>query len=240
MKGGRPTTSIADHPDDWYALEEEVCSWQLTTNRSEIRDLLDQRPSSPRQVPTDAKVALRAPGDAVGNCVVEALIVSREDAESRAVRNHDSLVATVHAALAHDRLRECAVHTRVFVGRDHGVASTEHIWRRADVVVAPHGAALAWMLFMRPGTHVIELGYHSGSGTNRRRNHDAALGAAHGMPWPAPYYWVVALSANVHLYASMAQGSYGGAMTANLTDVAHLVRDRITPKLAAFFEPRVL
>jgi len=113
----------------------------------------------------------------------------------------------------------------------HDVASTEYIWRRADVVIAPHGAALAFMLFMRPKTFVIEFGYHAGRGSNRSKRHDSALGGAAGMPWPAPYYWLIALSADVQLIASMAQGSYNGNMLANLSDVEVIIRDIIQPGL---------
>lgn len=194
----------------WYTLEKEICSWQLASNRSEIRHLLDRH---------------EAPDTASS---FEALVVSREDATSRSVRNHKGLVSTVREALS-EASRQ--VNVRVFVGRNHNVESTELFWRRADLVVAPHGAALAFMLFMRPGTHVIELGYHVG-GSGPRRNYDlAALGGSKGMPWPAPYYWVIAVSSNVNLYASMSSGSYGGAMTANLTDVAQLIRKRILPGL---------
>ncbi|KAJ8611017.1 hypothetical protein CTAYLR_007059 [Chrysophaeum taylorii] len=221
----------------WYTLEEEICSWQLTTNRTEIRDLLDAGLGKEDTVGDDAPVVCRAPGR--DDCGVEALVVSREDATSRSVKNHDDLLRAVRTALA-DSTR-CAVTVRVFVGRDHRVAATERIWRRADLVVAPHGAALAFMLFMRPGTHVIELGYYysdpSTTSWKKKKKEETnnngalALSNANGMPWPAPYYWVVAVSASVHLYASMARGSYGGPMTANLSDVARVVANRVAPAL---------
>ncbi|MEM1305099.1 MAG: glycosyltransferase family 61 protein, partial [Planctomycetota bacterium] len=40
---------------------------------------------------------------------------------------------------------------------DHSVAEQAAIMHDADVVVAPHGAALANIMFCRPGTKVIEL-----------------------------------------------------------------------------------
>ena len=51
------------------------------------------------------------------------------------------------------------------------------------------------------------------------------------MPWPAPYYWAAAASAEATLFASMAIGSYSGPMTANLKDVATLMADQIAPRL---------
>lgn len=233
MKNRQPTTSIDDRADDWYTLEDELCSWQLTSNRSEIRYLLDRHPmsTSARLTLTDAKISIHVPPIGDNHCLFEALVVSREDASSRQVRNHKDLLNMVRTAMAATRPLGCGINLRVFVGRDHSVASTEQIWRRADLVVAPHGAALAFMLFMRAGTQVIELGYHTGTGSDRK-TYESALGTSGGMPWPAPYYWLVGVSASVHLYASMAKGSYNGGMTANLTDVAALIRSRIAPKLA--------
>ena len=212
-------TIATDKVNDWYTLKEEICSWQLTSNRSDIRRKLDQ--GLPYYQDDNRTTSTEFSSTETSSRVIEALIVSREDAKSRAVENHAALVGAVKAALPD------GANVRVFVGKDHTVESTERLWRQADLVVAPHGAAIAFVVFMRPKTLVIELGYHSGRGDRATWADNKALGKQHGMPWPAPYYWTIAKSADVTLVASMAQGSYAGKMTANLSDVSHIIREHV-------------
>ena len=151
---------------------------------------------------TEAPATSAGPkGDAA--CVVEVLVVSRKDARSRAVKNHDALCKTALASLA-KAMPTCAVKLRVFVGKDHSLTSAAAAWRRAHVVIAPHGAALANVLFVRPGTLVVEIGYYAAANA-KRPYPSTAYGV--GMPWPAPYYWAAAEGAGATLFASMAPGS---------------------------------
>jgi len=211
----------------WYTLEEETCSFQLALNRSYVGRLLAACPDPAEAAHVREPPVRLGNATANGSCVVEVLVVSRQDARSRAVRNHDQLLETVSASLGR-ALPACAVRLRIFVGKDHSLTSAAAVWHRAHVVVAPHGAALANIIFVQPGTLVVELGYYSAASPTRPY---ASTVEGLGMPWPAPYYWAAAASAEATLFASMAIGSYSGPMTANLEDVAALMANQIAPRL---------
>jgi len=84
-----------------------------------------------------------------------------QDARSRTVKNHDGVCARALSSLA-KAMPKCSVNLRVFVGKDHSLTSAAAAWRKAHVVIAPHGAALANVIFVRPGTLVVEIGYDLG------------------------------------------------------------------------------
>ena len=212
----------------WYSLgAEETCAFQLALNRTYVSNLLRACPE-PASTPIAEMPAQRGSPGRSPECVVEVLVVSRQDAKTRSVRNHDGLVAAVLASLdATLAVNNCSVVLRVFVGRDHSLASAAAAWRAAHVIVAPHGAALANVVFVQPNALLVEIGYYSDKDGKKSVTEKV------GMPWPAPYYWAAAASADSTLFASMAQGSYTGPMTANLKDVRALMTDQIAPRLIA-------
>ena len=78
------------------------------------------------------------------------------------------------------------------VGSAHNVSETAELWTGADVVLAPHGAAVAG-------------GHYPGTG---------------GMPYLPPFYMAIAASVDVAFYMTMAlSGSYGGKSEADVEDV---------------------
>jgi len=83
-----------------------------------------------------------------------------------------------------------------FVGSAHNVSETAELWTGADVVLAPHGAAVAG-------------GHYPGTG---------------GMPYLPPFYMAIAASVDVAFYMTMAlSGSYGGKSEADVEDVVRTV-----------------
>ena len=77
------------------------------------------------------------------------LVIHRSDAKdsARMVSNHDEMIT----ALAGE-FPQCDV--RVFVGAEHKFEEVVQMWGEADVVVGPHGAALTFLPFLRPGRAV--------------------------------------------------------------------------------------
>ena len=120
----------------WDSLREEKCSWAMALPRTLVQKLFTQ----------DYVQASAQP-------VV--IVVHRIDASTRKVDNNDALVAALERTFPN-----CTV--RVFIGRDHDIEGTVKWFGEADVLLAPHGAALGFMPFLRPGRAVIEFGYTGG------------------------------------------------------------------------------
>jgi capsular polysaccharide biosynthesis protein len=76
------------------------------------------------------------------------IFVSRADATNRRVLNEEALFARL----------EPLGFTRVTLG-GRSVAGQAELFARAEAVVAPHGAALANLVFCAPGTRVVEIHY---------------------------------------------------------------------------------
>ena len=128
------------------------------------------------------------------------MVVHRIDASSRRVENHDALVTALKQTFP-----TCTI--RIFVGRDHDIEDTVKWFGEADVLLAPHGAALGFMPFLRPGRMVVEFGYTGG-----------------GMSFPGSFYHAIALSVSAKFFLHMADGSYSGPMTVDIEDVVLLTQ----------------
>ncbi len=81
-----------------------------------------------------------------GGICVPRVVISRADTLGRRVVNEDALMATL-GPLGFRRV--------VLSELDH--ADQVSLFRNAEVIVAPHGAGLANLIFCRPGTRVFEL-----------------------------------------------------------------------------------
>jgi hypothetical protein len=128
------------------------------------------------------------------------LVVNRRDAGSRMVDNHGEMMDVLKK-----RLPSGVVFTE-FVGSEHDVESTLRLFANADVLIAPHGAAISFSSAMRPGRAVIEIGY-TGFG---------------GMMWPAYYFHAMAMGSDLVYYVTLAKGDYVSPMHADVEDVAKL------------------
>ncbi|KAH8052191.1 hypothetical protein JL722_10291 [Aureococcus anophagefferens] len=209
---------------EWVAM---LARRRMIPDELKIRYVPIRKTGSTIFKPRDPRDSVFFAGEAQGS---KRVIQRRfNDARTRSVKNHDAMVKRVLAALDGALApRACAVNVRVFVGKEHTLASSAAVWRRAHVVIAPHGAALANVIFVQPDTLLVELGYYAGAQGKKGPSLHERVGKE---PWPAPYYWAAAASADSQLFASMAQGSYSGPMTADLDDVARLMTDRVAPRL---------
>ena len=128
--------------------------------------------------------------------------------KTRHVRNDDDAVAAIERALS------AANRTDLKVLRWQPAAQLEEdilAWRQAALVVAPHGAGLANLIFAREGCPVIEICYDD----------------TKGMLCPAMY---AALGANLHLpyWVVTAKGGYGAGLTVDTSTL----RAAVTQALA--------
>jgi hypothetical protein len=105
---------------------------------------------------------------------IKVLVVHRKDASGgrRMIRNHGELLAAIQRAeysykqlqgskeeVKSKETRTVVVIVTEFVGAKHSMTESIALFSAADVVVAPHGAALGFIAFMRPGSAVVEVGY---------------------------------------------------------------------------------
>ena len=131
------------------------------------------------------------------------VVIDRSDASSRAVLNHAALLAGVTAAVGD------VADVVNFRGTEMNVSATIGLFREATVVLGPHGAALAWVLFMRPNTTLLEIAYPG----------------VIAMPWPADYFATRAAAQHVRYSVSMAlRGEYTSSMEVDVAEIASATR----------------
>ena len=138
------------------------------------------------------------------------LLIDRSSARTRRVSNTPGVIAT---------LRRAATDVGAIVGAPvssltvrswspaGNISADVAAFRRAAMIVAPHGAGLANILFASAGTPVIEICYDDFGAANTR-----------GMACPAMY---AAMAVNLHLpyWVVTGAGAYGTSMAANLTQL---------------------
>ena len=85
---------------------------------------------------------------------LEVLVVDRRDAQDRArsIGNHCTVMNLLKKLLPHAAIRE-------FVGSKIPLEEQIAAYMRADLLIAPHGAALGLVGFMAPGGAVLEVAY---------------------------------------------------------------------------------
>lgn len=144
---------------------------------------------------------------------VSIMVVHRSDSANRFVTNHG-------AVIKHLRQTFPSATVSTFVGKDHDIRDTMRLFHDADIVLAPHGAALSFMSFMKQGNNVIEFGYYAGSRDNPRQDG--------GMAWPASYFFASSIPLQLNYFVSMAHGGYNGGMTVDIADVSGIISSIIT------------
>mmetsp|Transcript_63609 Transcript_63609/g.143487 ORF Transcript_63609/g.143487 Transcript_63609/m.143487 type:complete len:631 (-) Transcript_63609:270-2162(-) len=177
----------------WDTLKKEYCSWALVMPRKRLQKLFAKNRTA---------AEITRPGSPV-----HMLVVHRKDASGnrRMIKNHASLLGALRTAFP------SPVAITEFVGAQHSMKESIELFARSDVVVAPHGAALGFLAFMRPGAACVEVGYKE----------------LKGMRFPAPYFMALALSVDVAYFLSMAEGGYGSQLTADVSDVVAVTRKAV-------------
>mmetsp|Transcript_20858 Transcript_20858/g.31956 ORF Transcript_20858/g.31956 Transcript_20858/m.31956 type:complete len:499 (-) Transcript_20858:1696-3192(-) len=170
----------------WFGLALEACSWQMAQSRFLLRRLMAcalniQKQSQQQQ------------------CRI--LVVDRRDAKSRMLHNHAKLMATLRSELP----THCSFFE--FVGSKLSLEQQIAAFLSADLVIAPHGAALGFIGFMRPGAAVIEITY-----------------IFQGKTGPLIFF-AAAQSAKLRYYLSVAlSGKHSTALTADIPDIVTLAK----------------
>eukprot|EP01023_Acetabularia_acetabulum_P033992 TRINITY_DN31907_c0_g1_i2.p1 TRINITY_DN31907_c0_g1~~TRINITY_DN31907_c0_g1_i2.p1 ORF type:complete len:599 (-),score=118.61 TRINITY_DN31907_c0_g1_i2:170-1966(-) len=78
------------------------------------------------------------------------IYVTRKNEDSRRVSNEDEVLSAIKKQYPKEQLV-------VFEGSDMNIKDTIDLFKRAKVVMGPHGAGLSHILFSAPNTHVVEF-----------------------------------------------------------------------------------
>mmetsp|Transcript_8297 Transcript_8297/g.10496 ORF Transcript_8297/g.10496 Transcript_8297/m.10496 type:complete len:456 (-) Transcript_8297:218-1585(-) len=168
--------------EKWYNLPVERCSFGMAMARQLMRELL-----------------VKPMGMDQTHKHLEVLVVDRRDAgpnQARALRNHCDVMQKLRAKLPGAKVRE-------YVGTQLSFEEQIKAFMRADLLIAPHGAAIGLCGFMRPGGAVLEVAYPM-------------------RVWPA-IFMPVALSAKLRYYLSFGKkGKHSGPIQANVNEIGDL------------------
>lgn len=165
----------------WNTLPVERCAFGMAMHRELLRTLLVDG----LDMQTDHEH-------------LEVLVVDRSDASNRArsVSNHCDMMKKLSELLPHAKVRE-------FVGTKVPFEAQIRAFMRADLLIAPHGAAIGLSGFMRPGGAILEIAYPL-------------------KRWPA-IFMSTALSAKLKYYLYFGdKGKHSGPIHVNAHQVAQL------------------
>ncbi|CAF1394796.1 unnamed protein product [Adineta ricciae] len=88
------------------------------------------------------------------------ILIKRKIGATRSIIEHSHIAVFIESALSKSKLAN-DLHLAIFEAHGH---MREHIdlFRRARIIVGPHGAGMMNILWAPPGTHVVEVGYTDG------------------------------------------------------------------------------
>lgn len=91
------------------------------------------------------------------DCVI---FIKRADGKARSIVEHSEMTTFMASALNNSKLSS-DLHVEIFEATGH-IRDHIALFRRARIIVGPHGAGLMNILWSPPGTHVVEIGYTTG------------------------------------------------------------------------------
>ena len=126
------------------------------------------------------------------------IVIKRKPHTARSIREHDALVETVYRSTA-AHLAFSGIKVAEFSAEGH-IRDHIALFQRALVLIGPHGAGMSNLLWMKPGSCVIEIGYDS------------------GMILPEMYA-EMAIHSGHHYYLVRGKGDYARPIDVNWTDL---------------------
>jgi hypothetical protein len=88
------------------------------------------------------------------------IFIKREDGDARSIVEHSDMATFMTSALNKSKVSS-NLRIEIFEAQGH-IRDHIHLFRRARVIVAPHGAGMMNIMWSSPGTHVVEIGYTTG------------------------------------------------------------------------------
>jgi hypothetical protein len=129
------------------------------------------------------------------------ILIKREKGDDRSIIEHSDMAAFMAYALNKSKLSS-KLQIEIFDARGH---LRDHIalFRRARVIVGPHGAGMMNILWSSPGTHVVEVGYNT------------------GMTLPEMYA-VISLHLEQHYWICKGHGDYSAPIHVDMNDFIYI------------------
>jgi len=129
------------------------------------------------------------------------ILIKRKDGHPRSIVEHSDMAAFMASVLNKSKLSS-KLHIEIFEAQGH---LRDHIalFRRARVIVAPHGAGMMNVLWSSPGTHVVEVGYDT------------------GMTFPEMYA-VMSLHLEHHYWVCKGHGDYSAPIHVDIDDFTYI------------------
>ncbi|CAF0838033.1 unnamed protein product [Rotaria sordida] len=91
------------------------------------------------------------------DCII---LIKRRDGDARSIIEHLDLIAFMSSALNKSKMSS-DLRIEIFEARGH-IRDHIALFRRARIIVGPHGAGMMNILWSSPETHVVEIGYTTG------------------------------------------------------------------------------
>ncbi|CAF1578480.1 unnamed protein product [Rotaria sordida] len=91
------------------------------------------------------------------DCII---LIKRRDGDARSIIEHLDLIAVMSSALNKSKMSS-DLRIEIFEARGH-IRDHIALFRRARIIVGPHGAGMMNILWSSSGTHVVEIGYTTG------------------------------------------------------------------------------
>jgi hypothetical protein len=132
------------------------------------------------------------------DCII---VIKRMDGDARSIIEHSNMVAFMASVLNKSSLSS-KLYIEIFEAEGH---LRDHIalFRRARIIVGPHGAGMMNILWSFPGTHVVEIGYST------------------GMTFPEMYA-VMSLHLEQHYWVCKGYGDYLAPIHVDMKDFSYI------------------
>ena len=121
------------------------------------------------------------------------IVVIKRDHGSRYLENMDEMIKTIEA------IKPDGAEIVYFTGEGH-IREHMKLFNRAYMVIGVHGAGFINMMWCKPGTYILEIGYDK------------------GMSMPSMYYEMATHSDHIYRLVD-GTGDYSGNVNVNLTDL---------------------
>jgi hypothetical protein len=193
--------------NEWTSIAvENKCSWATALPAIKLRQELWRWIDQPLEPVDEPTTTMRQHGHPKTNASApselrQILIVHRAEVIRRQVKNHGEMLQAVKVAFPGHLVVE-------FIGKNFTIQESFEQFRRSDVVVAAHGAALTFALTMKPGSSLVELLFKD-TRRNSHMSYDMYRGTAHQL--------------GVNYALSICHGSFESSLKANISDVVRLV-----------------